>query len=81
MLDADFGLSTLGAWMRHKFGIETTPDEFRDVEDRRGVADELYRRAEEAYNLEGSRVPRADRSVPLHRKTGSPALTRSGRTG
>ncbi len=35
MLDADFGLRTLSAWMRHKFGIETTPDEFRDVEDRR----------------------------------------------
>ncbi len=57
MLDADFGLSTLGAWMRHKFGIETTPDEFRDVEDRRGVADELYRRAEEAYNSKEAEYP------------------------
>ncbi|QDT06986.1 preprotein translocase subunit SecA [Rubripirellula lacrimiformis] len=49
MLDADFGLRTLSAWMHHKFGIETTPDEFRDVEDRRKVAHSLSARAEEAY--------------------------------
>ena len=57
MLDADFGLRTLGAWMKHKFGIETTLDEFRDVEDRRSVADELYRRAEEAYNSKEAEYP------------------------
>ncbi len=49
LLDADFGLRTLCAWMRHKFGIETTPDEFRDVEDRRQVAATLMQRAEQAY--------------------------------
>lgn len=57
MLDADFGLRTLGSWMKHKFGIETTLDEFRDVEDRRSVADELYRRAEEAYNSKEAEYP------------------------
>ncbi len=57
MLDADFGLRTLGAWMRHKFGIETTLNEFRDVEDRREVAQELYRRAEEAYNSKEAEYP------------------------
>ncbi len=49
MLDADFGLRTLSAWMHHKFGIETTPDEFRDVEDRREITKSLYQRAEKAY--------------------------------
>jgi preprotein translocase subunit SecA len=57
MLDADFGLRTLSAWMRHKFGIETTPDEFRDVEDRRQVAETLYKRAEEAYALKEAEYP------------------------
>jgi preprotein translocase subunit SecA len=57
MLDADFGLRTLSAWMRHKFGIETTPDEFRDVEDRREVAETLYKRAEEAYALKEAEYP------------------------
>jgi preprotein translocase subunit SecA len=57
MLDADFGLRTLSAWMRHKFGIETTPDEFRDVEDRRQVAETLFKRAEEAYSLKEAEYP------------------------
>lgn len=57
MLDADFGLRTLSAWMRHKFGIETTPDEFRDVEDRRKVAEVLYQRAEEAYSSKEAEYP------------------------
>lgn len=57
MLDADFGLRTLAAWMKHKFGIETTLDEFRDVEDRRSVAEELCRRAEEAYNSKEAEYP------------------------
>ncbi len=57
MLEADFGLRTLSAWMRHKFGIETTPDEFRDVEDRRQVADTLYDRAEEAYTMKEAEYP------------------------
>jgi preprotein translocase subunit SecA len=49
MLDSDFGLRTLSAWMHHKFGIETTPDEFRKFEDPRKVAEILKARAEEAY--------------------------------
>ena len=56
-LDADFGLRTLCGWMRHKFGIETTPDEFRDVEDRQVVADTLIGRAEEAYNAKEAEYP------------------------
>ena len=56
-LDADFGLRTLCGWMRHKFGIETTPDEFRDVEDRQFVADTLIARAEEAYNAKEAEYP------------------------
>ncbi len=51
MLEADFGLRTLSAWIRYKFGIETTPEEFRDVEDRRQVAEALYTRAEESYTM------------------------------
>ncbi|MGI9474315.1 MAG: SEC-C metal-binding domain-containing protein, partial [Rubripirellula sp.] len=57
MLDADFGLRTLSAWMRHKFGIETTPDEFRDVEDRKKVSEVLYKRAEEAYASKEAEYP------------------------
>ena len=57
MLDADYGLRTLSAWMRHKFGIETTPDDFRDVEDRREVAESLSKRAEEAYALKEAEYP------------------------
>ena len=49
LLDPDFGLRNLCGWMRHKFGIETTPDEFREVEDRREVARTLMKRAESAY--------------------------------
>ncbi|MEM7317175.1 MAG: preprotein translocase subunit SecA, partial [Planctomycetota bacterium] len=57
LLDSDFGLRTLCAWMRHKFGIETIPDEFRDVEDRRQVADSLMQRAEEAYTAKEAEYP------------------------
>jgi preprotein translocase subunit SecA len=57
LLDPDFGLRTLCAWMRHKFGIETTPDEFRDVEDRRQIADTLVSRAEQEYNAKEAEYP------------------------
>ncbi len=57
MLESDFGLRTLSAWMHHKFGIETTPEEFRDVEDRREVADSLYQRAEESYTSKEAEYP------------------------
>ncbi|MCG8648594.1 MAG: SEC-C domain-containing protein, partial [Pirellulales bacterium] len=57
LLDADYGLRTLCAWMRHKFGLETIPDEFRDIEDRREVADTLAQRAEEAYNAKEAEYP------------------------
>ena len=60
MLDPDFGLRTLVAWMHHKFGIETTPDEFREVEDPRQVTETLLARAEDAY---------------LHKENEYPALT------
>ncbi|OUT59103.1 MAG: preprotein translocase subunit SecA [Rhodopirellula sp. TMED11] len=48
-LDADYGLKILCAWMRDRFGIEVTPKDFRDVDDRRTVAEALIARAEEAY--------------------------------
>ncbi|MEM9827806.1 MAG: SEC-C metal-binding domain-containing protein [Planctomycetota bacterium] len=57
MLDADFGLRTLSAWMHFRFGIETTPDEFRDVEDTREVAETLLQRAAEAYSLKENEYP------------------------
>ncbi|MFG0261707.1 MAG: preprotein translocase subunit SecA [Novipirellula sp. JB048] len=56
-LDADFGLRTMCGWMRHKFGIETTPDEFRDVEDLRTVTESLYKRAEQAYAQKEAEYP------------------------
>ena len=56
-LDADFGLRTLAAWMKHRFGIETTPDEFRDVEDKQTVIDSLVERAEAAYMLKEAEYP------------------------
>ncbi|MEP4684288.1 MAG: SEC-C metal-binding domain-containing protein, partial [Rhodopirellula bahusiensis] len=57
LLEADYGLRVLCAWMRHKFGIETTPEEFRDVEDRRNVTEELNRRAEAAYTEKEAEYP------------------------
>ncbi len=57
MLDADFGLKTLSAWMQHKFGIETEPEQFKDVEDRREVSAALGKRAEEAYSLKEAEYP------------------------
>ncbi|MEC7678529.1 MAG: preprotein translocase subunit SecA, partial [Planctomycetota bacterium] len=57
MLEADFGLKTLSAWMQHKFGIETQADEFKDVEDLQGVTDALAKRAEDAYSLKEAEYP------------------------
>ncbi len=57
LLESDYGLRTLCAWMRHKFGIETVPDEFRDVEDRRQVANTLVQRAEAAYTAKEAEYP------------------------
>ncbi|WP_404309207.1 preprotein translocase subunit SecA [Neorhodopirellula lusitana] len=49
LLEADYGLRVLCGWMRHKFGIETTPEEFRDIEDHREVGRILVERAEATY--------------------------------
>ncbi|NNE01155.1 MAG: preprotein translocase subunit SecA, partial [Pirellulaceae bacterium] len=57
LLAADYGLQMLCAWTRHKFGIETMPDEFREVEDIRSVADTLMQRAEEEYNAKEAEYP------------------------
>lgn len=57
MLEADFGLKTLSAWMQHKFGIEVSPKQFEDVEDQRGVTDTLTQQAEEAYSLKEAEYP------------------------
>jgi preprotein translocase subunit SecA len=56
-LDSDYGLRVLCSWMRHRFGIETTPEEFRDVEDRRAVTEALVSRAEEAYTEKETEYP------------------------
>jgi preprotein translocase subunit SecA len=56
-LDADYGLRVLCGWMRHRFGIETTPEEFRDVEDRRSVSAALIERAEQAYSEKETEYP------------------------
>ena len=57
MLSADFGMKTLSAWMQHKFGIETDPEQFKDVEDRRGVTEALTQKAEDAYTLKEAEYP------------------------
>ncbi|MCC9599914.1 SEC-C domain-containing protein [Stieleria sp. JC731] len=57
LLDADYGLRMLCGWMRYRFGIETTPEEFRDVEDRRSVTHELVTRAEQAYAEKETEYP------------------------
>ncbi len=57
LLDAEYGLRVLCAWMRNKFGIETTPDEFRDVDDSRKVSDVLMHRAEAAYTEKEAEYP------------------------
>jgi preprotein translocase subunit SecA len=56
-LEADFGLRTLCGWMRHKFGIETTPDEFRDLEHRDRIVNLLMQRAEQAYSEKETEYP------------------------
>ncbi len=57
LLDSNYALRSLCSWMRHKFGIETSPDEFRDIEDRRQVADTLVQRAEQAYLAKEAEYP------------------------
>ncbi len=57
MLDSEFGLKTLSAWMQHKFSIEVSSDEYKDVEDRRKVAAALSKLAEEAYDLKEAEYP------------------------
>lgn len=56
-LEENFGIRSLCGWVRHKFGIEVTPDEFSDLEDRRKVADLLIDRAEQAYNEKEKEYP------------------------
>jgi preprotein translocase subunit SecA len=57
LLDADYGLKTLCGWMRHKFGIEVTPDEFCDIEDHRQVTKLMMQRAEQAYSAKETEYP------------------------
>jgi preprotein translocase subunit SecA len=57
LLDAEYGLRVLCGWMRHKFGIETTPEEFRDIEEPRKVAKILMQRAEAAYAEKEAEYP------------------------
>lgn len=55
-LDPDFGLKSLCGWMRHKFGIEATPEELKDRE-RPEVVDTLYQRAAAGYERKESQYP------------------------
>jgi len=56
-LEENFGLRSLCAWIRYKFGIEATPDEFMKIEDKREVAEQLIARAEEAYTEKEKEYP------------------------
>jgi len=56
-LEENFGLRSLCAWIRYKFGIEATPDEFMKIEDKREVAELLIARAEEGYSEKEKEYP------------------------
>jgi preprotein translocase subunit SecA len=56
-LEDNFGLRSLCGWVRHKFGIEVTPDEFTDLEDHGKIAKLLIDRAEEAYSEKEKEYP------------------------
>jgi preprotein translocase subunit SecA len=56
-LEEHFGLRSLCAWIRYKFGIEATPDEFVKIDDRRQVANILVKRAEEGYDEKEKEYP------------------------
>jgi len=56
-LEENFGLRSLCGWVRHKFGIEVTPDEFADIENRTNVSELLIRRAEQAYSEKEKEYP------------------------
>ncbi len=56
-LEDQFGLRSLCAWIRHKFGIEVTPDEFSSIEERKEIAARLIARAEEGYNEKEKEYP------------------------
>ncbi|XZE53323.1 preprotein translocase subunit SecA [Planctomycetaceae bacterium SH139] len=55
-LAPDYGLRSLCAWLRHKFGIEVTIEELRDRE-REDVIDELVNRATSGYNIKETEYP------------------------
>ncbi|MEM9364968.1 MAG: SEC-C metal-binding domain-containing protein [Planctomycetota bacterium] len=57
LLDAEYGLKVLCAWMRHKFNIDSEPQEFKEIEDRRVVATTLFDRAATAYEEKESEYP------------------------
>ena len=57
LLEETFGRRSLCGWVRHKFGIEVTPDEFNGVEDYSAVADLLIDRAEKAYSEKEREYP------------------------
>lgn len=82
MLDDDFGLRTLSAWMHHKFGIETTADEFRDFEDRGRIAETLVARAADAYEHRENEYPALTGISKFTRQTeGEVHLDREGLVG
>lgn len=56
-LEENFGSRSLCGWVRHKFGIEVTPDELGDIENRQAVADLLIQRAEQAYGEKEKEYP------------------------
>jgi preprotein translocase subunit SecA len=56
-LEPEFGTRTLCGWIRHKFGIEVTPDELRDIEESSVVREQLIQRAEDAYTEKEAEYP------------------------
>jgi preprotein translocase subunit SecA len=55
-LEEDFGVRSLCGWMRHKFGIEVTPDGLKGQE-RPDVIEALVKRASDGYDRKESEYP------------------------
>ncbi|MEM6689490.1 MAG: SEC-C metal-binding domain-containing protein [Planctomycetota bacterium] len=57
MLEADYGLKTLAAWMKHRFGIEVDLSKFKDIEEHGPVIDQLLKVTTEAYTDKEATYP------------------------
>ncbi len=57
LLENDFGLRKLCGWIRNKFGIEATPAELEQLEERHEVKSLLFERASTAYGTKEAEYP------------------------